>query len=185
MVLCGLIMLDKHDWHADQITLQWHHNECDGVHYLDCLLSRLFRRKSKKTWNLRVAGLCDGNSPVTSGFLSQRTSNAENVLIWWRHHAWLRLTDNSNDMILSLVISLALLRFLARDEQAYKRIDCRGRRELTLNSEGISYYIHYKLWDEIIHPFPNFNRRTVELWEWRSIFIPHFTEHVITYPCLD
>ena len=45
-------------------TLQWHHNEHDGVwnhRRLDCL----FRRRSKKTWKLRVTGLCEGNSPVT------------------------------------------------------------------------------------------------------------------------
>ena len=29
--------------------------------------------------------LC-GNSPVTGEFPAQRTSNAENVSIWWRHH---------------------------------------------------------------------------------------------------
>ena len=42
-------------------TLQWRHNERDGVsnHRLDCLLSRLFRRRSKKTSTLRVTGLCD------------------------------------------------------------------------------------------------------------------------------
>ena len=30
---------------------------------------------------------CEGNSPLTGEFLAQRTSNAENVSIWWRHHA--------------------------------------------------------------------------------------------------
>ena len=34
----------------------------------------------------RVAGLCEGNSPVTGEFPAQRASNAENVPIWWRHH---------------------------------------------------------------------------------------------------
>ena len=29
---------------------------------------------------------CEGNPPVTGGFPSQRTSNAENVSIWWRLH---------------------------------------------------------------------------------------------------
>ena len=46
-----------------QITLQWHHNGRDGVskHQLhDCLLSRLFRRRSKKITKLRVTGLCGG-----------------------------------------------------------------------------------------------------------------------------
>ena len=52
----------------------------------DCLLSRLFRRRSKKTSKLRATGLCVGNSPVTAELSAQRASNAENVSIWWRHH---------------------------------------------------------------------------------------------------
>ena len=50
-------------------ALQWRHNERDGVsnhQSLDCLLKRLFRRRSKKTSELRVTGLCEGNSPVNS-----------------------------------------------------------------------------------------------------------------------
>ena len=50
-------------------TLQWRHNERDGVSNhqgLDCLLNRLFRCRSKKTSKLRVTGLCEGNSPVNS-----------------------------------------------------------------------------------------------------------------------
>ena len=39
-----------------------------------------------------------------------------------------------------------------------------------------------EVWDEITYPFPSFNGETVEAWEWISNFIPHFTEHVITYP---
>ena len=71
------------------ITLHWRHNECDGVSNRqphDCLLDRLFRRRSKKTSKLRVTGLCVGNLPVTGEFPTQRASNAENVSIWWRHH---------------------------------------------------------------------------------------------------
>ena len=41
----------------------------------------------KKTSKLRVTCLCDGNSPVVGEFSSKRASNAENVSIWWRHHA--------------------------------------------------------------------------------------------------
>ena len=48
-----------------------------------------------------------------------------------------------------------------------------------------NYYIHYKVWAEIIHPFPNFNGCTVEVWEWINNFSPYFTGHVITYPCWD
>ena len=71
------------------LSLQWRHNEGDGVWNhgcLDCLLNSLFRRRSKKTPKLCAYGLCEGNPPVTGGFPSQRASNAENVSIWWRHH---------------------------------------------------------------------------------------------------
>ena len=70
-------------------TLQWRHNECDGIsnhRHLNCFLNCLFGRRSKKTSNLGVTGLCEGNPPVTGGFPSQRASNAENVSIWWRHN---------------------------------------------------------------------------------------------------
>ena len=39
------------------------------------------------------------------------------------------------------------------------------------------------MWDEITYPFLNFNGCTIEVSEWISNFIPHFTGHVITYPC--
>ena len=62
------------------ITLQWRHNEHNGVSNhgcLDCLLNHLFRRRSKKTPKLRVTGLCEGNSPVTGAFPAPRVSNTE------------------------------------------------------------------------------------------------------------
>ena len=73
-----------------RLSLQWRHYEQDGVsnnqrHH--CLLSRLFGCRSKKTSKLRVTGLCAGNSPWTGEFPAQMASNAENVSIWWRHHA--------------------------------------------------------------------------------------------------
>ena len=70
--------------------LQWRHNGRDNVSNHqpnDCLLNRVFRRRSKKTPKLRVTVICAGNSPVTGEFPAQRASNAENVSIWWRHHA--------------------------------------------------------------------------------------------------
>ena len=73
--------------HYSDVTLQWRHDERDGIsnhRRLHCLLSRLFRRRSKKTSKFRAAVLCKGNSLVTGQFPSQRGSNAENV--WWRHH---------------------------------------------------------------------------------------------------
>ena len=81
-----LINLTRRNWCN---SLQWRHNGRDSVsnhqpHH--CLLSRLFRRKSKKTSKVRVTGLCVGNSPVTGEFPAQMASNTENVSIWWRHH---------------------------------------------------------------------------------------------------
>ena len=72
------------------LSLHWRHNERDGVsnqQRIDCLFSRLFRLRSKKTSKLRVTGLCAGNSPVNGEFPARRASNAENVSIWWRHNA--------------------------------------------------------------------------------------------------
>ena len=66
------------------MSLQWHHNGHDGISNHqphDCLLNRLFRRRSKKTSKLCVTGLCVGNSPVTGEFPAQMASNAENVPI--------------------------------------------------------------------------------------------------------
>ena len=66
---------------------QWRQNGRNGVSYHqphDCLLNRLFRRRSKKTSKLRVISLSAGNSPVTSEFPAQRANSAENVSIWWR-----------------------------------------------------------------------------------------------------
>ena len=48
-------------------TLQWRHNECNGIsnhRRLACLLNGLFGHRSKKISKLHVTGLCAGNSPV-------------------------------------------------------------------------------------------------------------------------
>ena len=72
-----------------RMTLLWRINGRDSVSNHqphDCLLNRLFRRRSKNTSKLFVTGLCAGNSPGTGEFPAQMASNAENVSIWWRHH---------------------------------------------------------------------------------------------------
>ena len=62
--------------HARQKHLQWRHIERDGVsshRRLDCVLNRLFRRRSKKTSKLRVTGLFEGkclNIMTTPGSLT-------------------------------------------------------------------------------------------------------------------
>ena len=71
------------------MSLRWRHNGRNGVSNHqphDCLLNRLFMRRSKKTSKLRVTGPCEDNSPVTGEFPSQTASKTENISIWWRHH---------------------------------------------------------------------------------------------------
>ena len=80
-------------WSFPSVTLApllWRHNGHDGVSNhqpCDCLLNRLFWRRSKKTSKLRATGHCAGNSPVTGEFPAQMDNYAENFSIWWRHHA--------------------------------------------------------------------------------------------------
>ena len=88
------------DYSYTHETLQWRHNGRYGVSNHqphDCLLNRLFRRRSKKTSKPRITGLCAGNSPWTGEFPAQMASNAENVSIGWRHnevggcHSWVKV----------------------------------------------------------------------------------------------
>ena len=70
-----------------------------SFHYSDVIMSMMASQitsltivystvySAKKISKLRVTGLCEGNSPVTGEFPAQSASNAENVSIWWRHHA--------------------------------------------------------------------------------------------------
>ena len=123
-----MIMVCKWTWHVDQIyiikwhnqagngTLQWRHHERNGVSNHQphgCLLDRYSRRKLKKMSKLGVTGLCVGNSPVTGEFRAQRTSNAQNGSICWRHHylgsisfrpVWISIRDEWNETKSSLEI---------------------------------------------------------------------------------
>ena len=76
-------LLRRHNGHGSVSNHQPH----------DCLLSRLFRRRSKKASTLHFTGLCAGNSPGPGEFPAQMASNVENVSIWWRCHDTLRLLD--------------------------------------------------------------------------------------------
>ena len=62
---------------------------------------------ANQTKKLRVVGLCEGNSPVTGGFHSQRDSKAENVSIWRRRHGdiWPQpnIIENDVSKLLNLV----------------------------------------------------------------------------------
>ena len=94
----GKLLVHNNDI-IDSMPLRWRHNGHDGVSNhqpYDCLFNRLFRRRSKKTSKLCVTGLCVGNSPGTGEFPAQMASNAENVSIWWRHHAYSRLPQGNH-----------------------------------------------------------------------------------------
>ena len=90
-------LVTNHNKLQQSKPLQWRHNGHDGVlnhQPQHCLRNRLFRRRSKNTANLHVTGRCAGNSPVTAGnspvtgeLPAQMASKAENISIWWRHHA--------------------------------------------------------------------------------------------------
>ena len=91
--------------------LRWRHNEQDDVwnhQPHDCLLSRLFRRRSKNTSKLRVTGLCGGNSPVIGEFPAQRASHGENVSIWWRHYAYWKIPSVMISHVCSSLIWLII-----------------------------------------------------------------------------
>ena len=65
--------------------------------------------------------------------------------------AWLREVITGVIIIVSLVVS----------GMTGKVVDAL----LTLIPAWINNQIHYKVWDEITCPFPNFNGETVEVWE--------------------
>ena len=77
-------------------ALCWGHNGHDGVskhHTQNCLLKRLFRCRSKKTSKLRITGLCEGNSPVTSEFPAKKPEMQKNfpfddVIMMYVIQAW-------------------------------------------------------------------------------------------------
>ena len=45
---------------------------------------------------------------------------------------------------------------------------------LTLIPTWISNHIHHTVWDDITYPFQIIYGATVEVWEWKNNFIPHF-----------
>ena len=73
------------------VTSQWERRR------LRSLASRMFvqpfvQAQIKENDKPCVTGLFNRNPPVTDGFPSQRATKAENVSIWWCHHAALLLT---------------------------------------------------------------------------------------------
>ena len=66
MIRCLYNACSVYIWLIFTKSLLWRYNGRDNVSNHqphDCLLNRLFRRRSKKTSKLRVTGLCTANSP--------------------------------------------------------------------------------------------------------------------------
>ena len=91
--LCGQIISDTYRdaifFPSFFVSLEWRHNEHDGVSNHqphDCLLNRFFKAqinenmKVPRHWPLWV------EFTVDRWFPAQRASNADNDPIWWRHH---------------------------------------------------------------------------------------------------
>ena len=53
------------------------------------------------------------------------------------------------------------------------------------NGRWISNYIHFKVQDEVINPFPNLKGCIIEVLELIYDIIPDFTDCLITYQCWD
>ena len=90
-------------------TLQWRHDECDGV---NSQLSRLFTKpcvQAQIKENLKSsASLAFVSVSVTGEFRAQRVSSAEKVSIWWRHHDFSRLTNEVQSFV-GIVTTLRIL----------------------------------------------------------------------------
>ena len=124
-------------------ALHWRHNGHDSVSKHqphDCLLNRLFRRRSKKISKLRVTGLCAGNSPETSEFPAQMASNAENVSIWWRHHGqW-----NSSKNMFKISKTKAQGLYFKREQRFTAWLTCRQNiHEQHGGNEGVYFLVLY------------------------------------------
>ena len=82
--------LDHQSGHQ-QVSLLWRHNGHNSVSNhqpYDCLLRRLFRRRSKQTSKLRVTGLCAGNSPGPVNFphkwpVTRKMFPFDDVIMWY------------------------------------------------------------------------------------------------------
>ena len=98
-----------------QLILHWHHNQRDSVsnhRCLDCLLNRLFRRRSKKTSKLRVTGLCEGNSPVTPHKRPVTLKCFHLMTSSWKNAIYCKVLSPIYDDAMTLSTLLALYRQL-------------------------------------------------------------------------
>ena len=88
----NIVLISNRESYGHIIIIPRHYNDvimsaiASQITSVSIVCSTVCSRADQRTSKLSVSGLCKGNPPVTGGFPSQRASNAENVLIWWRHH---------------------------------------------------------------------------------------------------
>ena len=90
-----------------RLSLQWRHNGHDSVSNHqphECLLNRLFRRRSKKTSKLRVTCLCAGNSPVPGGKwpVTRKMFSFDDIIMSLGHNA---LRPEQDLMLMAMAFS--------------------------------------------------------------------------------
>ena len=99
-----------------------------------------------RTSKLRVTGLCAGNSPVTGEFPAQMASNAENVSIWWRHHAPGLLHWHQGNRMVGLVPVKQYWRIQAND--TYDRTQNYVVHEIKQGAYLMGYTVWLNRWAE-------------------------------------
>ena len=147
---CAIRLVYSYGRQKYRPSFQWRHNERDNVlnhQPHDCLLNRLFRRRSKKISKLGVTGLCAGNSPGTGEFPAQMASYAENVSNWWRHHVPGQLMDSRHSPIIRIkhnisIFSLASYCWLTRCIIYHLFLEIRYKNYITLHQVLYEYIEH-------------------------------------------
>ena len=120
---------DSFSHRDNDLSLQWRHNERDGVSNhqpRDCLLNCLFRHRSKKTSELRVTGLCAVNSPHKGPVTPKMFPFDDVIMIWNLFNEWSH-THGQNRVKISYICirkwryHVTLLHTLKRKD---RQVDC-------------------------------------------------------------
>ena len=88
-------------WHVSTAKFSFHYDDvimstiASQITSLTIVYSTVYSGadQSKHQSSASLTGFCVGNSPGTGEFPAQMASNAENVSIWWRHHAFKLLSN--------------------------------------------------------------------------------------------
>ena len=85
MVYIAFCCVKEIDFHYSDDIMSVMASQNTGVSIVySTICSEADQRKHQSS---ALLAFCEGNSPVTGEFPAQSACNAENVSIWWRHHA--------------------------------------------------------------------------------------------------